>query len=556
MTSPRSLILTIAITAGITAAASGGALAGQGAAVQGAAVQGAARQGAAVLGAARQGAVGQGVPQVNKARAAAELSWQSFMARQAARLRPHSVPGTAPKSLAGTAAGGITRFAVTNIKSISRDTLQAQSPEIEPDTQTEPAVAIDAARPNIMTAVIQQGRNGPFGASADPGYATSHDGGRTWTDGNFPQLTTVVGGPFQLSSDPVVAFGPDGSDYIQTIALDETDARSAVTVQRSVDGGLTFAKPSLVVDDNNPDVFNDKNWIVVDSSPASPFRGRVYSVWSRFITTGTGASAVTTNPGTVSFSDNHGKTWSPIHFTSPLTDQDEGLIPLVHKDGAITVVYDHFVPSATNPNDGSDFETAQTSHDGGTTWGKQVAVGQFLGSGVPGMRTGGLPAAAIDPVTGHMFVVWQDTRFSSAGLNDIAFSVSADGGASWSTPRAVDPEIPGLDRFTPAVAAFGGKVYVSYRTRGASGTAPTVTENLVVSADGGRSFSHEIQVGPPSQVKFAAVSDESPPPVAFYGDYMGLAATSGNAELAWALSSRPPADEQFHQTMWGATVIP
>jgi hypothetical protein len=529
------LTLTVAIAAGITACVSGSALA----------ASGTARQGPA---------------QVNVARAAAEQSWQSFMARQAARLRPHSVPATATKSLAGTAAGGAAgsgvRLAITNAKGISRDTLPALTPEIEPDTQTEPDVVIDPARPNVITAVVQQGRNGPFGGSADPGYATSHNGGLTWTDGNFPQLTTVVGGPFQLASDPVAAFGPDGADYIQTIALDESDPRSAVTVQRSTNGGLTFGKPSLVVDDDSADIFNDKNWVAVDSSPASPYYGRVYSVWSRFITTGSGASAVTTNPGAVSFSDDHGKTWSPIHFTSPLTDEDEGLIPLIHKDGSITIVYDRFVPSATDPNAGNDFETAQTSYDGGVTWGKQVTIGQFLGSEVPGMRTGGLPAAAIDPVTGDMYAVWQDTRFNSAGLNDIAFSVSTDGGARWSAPRAVDPEVAGLDRFTPAVAAYGGKVYVSYRTRGASGSAPTVTEDLVASADGGATFGREHQVGPASEIKWAAVSDESPPPVAFYGDYMGLSATSREAELAWAVSSRPPGNEQYHQTLWGATVIP
>jgi hypothetical protein len=534
MASPRSLTLTVAIAAGIAACASGSALAAPGAGQQGPA-------------------------RVNVARTAAERSWTSFMARQAARDRPHSVPATAPKSLAGTATGGAAgsgiRLRVTNVKQTSRDTLPALTSEIEPDTQTEPMVAIDPARPNVMTAVIQQGRNGPFGGSADPGYATSHNGGVTWTDGNFPQLTTVVGGPFALASDPVAAFGPDGSDYIQTIAFGETDARSAVTVQRSADGGITFGKVSLVTDDNDVNIFNDKNWIAVDSSPASPFFGRIYSVWSRFITTGTGASAVTTNPGAVSFSDNHGKTWSPIHFTSPLTDEDEGLIPLIHKDGAITVVYDRFVPSATNPNAGNDFETAQTSHDGGVTWGPQVTIGQFLGSEVPGMRTGGLPAAAIDPVTGDMYTVWQDARFNSAGLNDVAFSVSTDGGLSWSAPRAVDPEVAGLDRFTPAVAAFGGKVYVSYRTRGASGAAPTVTEDLVASADGGRTFGREHQVGPASQIQWAAVSDEAPPPVAFYGDYMGLSATSREAELAWAVSSPPPGTGQFHQALWGATII-
>ena len=336
-------------------------------------------------------------PVVNTARQASIRSWQAFEARAAARFHPHAAAAVqAP--LAGTASGAAFSK-ITNVESASRDTLPS-SAEIEPDTQTEPSVAIDPANPAIITGVFQQGRNGPFGGSADPGYATSQDGGRTWADGNLPMLTTVVGGPFQLASDAAVAFGPDGSDYAQTIPFDETDARSAVAVQRSTDGGVSFGPPSLVVDDNNVNIFNDKNWIAVDNSPHSPHYGRVYSVWSRFITTGSGSSAVTYSPGAVSFSDDHGKTWSPFRLTTAATSDTEGLIPLISPDGSITVVYDHFVPSPANPNQGNDYETAQTSHNGGLTWSAPVTIGQFLGSEVPGMRTGELPAAAIDPAPG------------------------------------------------------------------------------------------------------------------------------------------------------------
>ncbi len=491
-------------------------------------------------------------PPVSTARAAALRAWQAFETRAAARLRPHPA-ARAQAPFAGTATG--TAFtSITNVKSISEDTLPSLSAEIEPDTQVEPDVAIDPGNPAIITAAFQQGRNAPFGGSADPGYATSQDGGRTWADGNLPLLTTVVGGPFQLASDPAVAFGPDGSVYAQTIPLDETDARSAVSVQRSTDHGISFGAPSLVVNDDNPDIFNDKNWITVDNFPRSPHYGRVYSVWSRFITSGTGSSAVTHSPGTISFSDDKGKTWSPIRFTGPATADTEGLIPLVHPDGSITVVYDLFVPDPANPDQGSDYETAQTSHDGGLAWSPPVTIGQFLGSEVPGMRTGELPAAAIDPVTGRMYVVWQDTRFSPAGLNDVVLSTSADGGRSWTAPRAVNPRVAGLDRFTPAVAANGGTVHITYRTRGANGTAPSVSEDYVASTDGGRTFGYEHQVGPAGPLRWAAVSDEVPPPVAFLGDYMGLAATAHKAELVWCLPSKPPVSGQYHQTAWASTV--
>jgi hypothetical protein len=484
-------------------------------------------------------------PGVFPARAAAEHAWQDFTARMMSRLHPHTVDSAASgaRSLAGTAVGQPVK--ITNVKSVSRDTLPANTSEIEPDTQTEPDIAIDPANPRITSTVFQQGRDAPFGGAQAPGYATSHNGGRTWVDGNLPLLTTATGGPFALASDAVVTFGQDGSAYAQTIPFNEANARSAVAVQRSTDAGLTFAKPSLVVDDNNVNIFNDKNWIVVDNNRRSRFFGRIYSVWSRFIATGSGSAAVTHSPGAVSWSDNHGKTWSPIHFTTGPKANTEGLIPLVHPDGSVTVIYDKTVGF-------NDLETAQTSRNGGATWSAPVTVGKFLGSGVPGVRTGGLPSAAIDPSTGRMYVVWQDTRFNPSGLNDIVLSTSVNG-QTWTAPQVVNPRVSGLDRFTPAVAAAGGAVYVTYRTRAAKGTAPTVTQDFIASTDGGKTFGYERQIGPPTVLQYAAVSDESPPPVAFLGDYMGLAATRREVELDWCVSSRPTVAELYHQSTWAAT---
>lgn len=490
-------------------------------------------------------------PTLSTAHLAAIHAEAALQARMAARAHPHhamSGPGAIP--LAGTAPGTATSR-LSGVQQISQDTLPA-APSIEPDTEVEPDVAVDPGNTAVITAAFQVGRDGNNGGAQDGGYATSTNGGRTWTDGNLPGLTTAAGGPFQHASDTAVAFGADGSDYVQTIPFDITDPRSAVAVQRSTDHGRTFGPPSLVVDDNSPQIFNDKNWIAADTNPASPFHGRLYSVWSRFITKGTGARSETNSPGTVSYSTNDGRTWSPFVFASAANADTEGLLPLVHPDGAVTIVYDLYVPSRK-----ADFETAQTSHNGGVTWSKPVTIGEFEGAGVPGMRTGGLPAAAIDPVTGNMYVVWQDTRYNPAGLNDVVLSESTDGGGTWSPPRVVNPEVAGLDRFTPAVAADGGNVYVSYRTRGDNGTAPDVSENYVVSTDGGATFSTEQAAGPPTVLQYAAVSIEGGPTVAFLGDYMGLAATARDARLLWCVASQPPVSgEQYHQTAWTGVVTP
>jgi hypothetical protein len=46
------------------------------------------------------------------------------------------------------------------------------------------------------------------------------------------------------------------------------------------------------------------------------------------------------------------------------------------------------------------------------------------------------PAAAIDPETGDLYVVWEDARFS--GSDETVITRSTDGGATWSTPTRVN----------------------------------------------------------------------------------------------------------------------
>ena len=91
---------------------------------------------------------------------------------------------------------------------------------VQPETQIEPSIAVNPANPKNVVAVYQEARIAD-GGDATNGYATSTDGGKTW-------------------SDPVI-FQDDNL------------------------GGL-----------------NDKNWIVVDNSDApGHHKGRVYVVWDR-----------------------------------------------------------------------------------------------------------------------------------------------------------------------------------------------------------------------------------------------------------------------------------
>jgi hypothetical protein len=204
---------------------------------------------------------------------------------------------------------------------------------------------------------------------------------------------------------------------------------------------------------------------------------------------------------------------------------------------------------------GGDFEVASTSTDGGLTFGPPVTIAEFLGAGDPGIRTGGLPAAAIDPTDDTIYVVWQDTRFRSDGHNDTVISESTDGGSTWSSPARVngpDPNGEVLDHFTPDVAAHSGVVHVTYLTRNFAGKKPSefLDQRYIVSADGGATFGGELILGPSTDLKYAAVVTGGR---RFLGDYFGVVANADVAHAAWTVALYEKKG-RFNQTMWSGTI--
>ena len=425
---------------------------------------------------------------------------------------------------------------------VSRETIQAAT-GAQPRTQVEPHIAVDPNNPQIVVAVVQQGRF-PDGGATAVGYATSHDGGQTWVAGDLPQLTVATGGPFERGTDPAVAFGPDGAVYAESLVFG--GPRSAIAVQRSDDGGLTFGPPVLAHDDSDASLFNDKDWIAVDTFAASPHRGRVYVAWDQGNSVG--------QPILLRFSDDRGKTWSPLVTVSSATSGGLGAIPLVQPNGALTVVYEDFTTG--------DEEVAQTSHDGGVSFAPPVTIGSFQGGALPDIRSGGLPAAAVDALTGNLYAVWEDRRFRNDGVRDIVISRSSDGGASWGALSRVNPDAANsrLDHFTPAVAALTGKVHVTYRTRDTSaGLSPLVDMRYIGSEDGGATFGSERVLGDPTDLRFASqttTNDCSSPPCYFLGDYMGVAVSTQAVHPVWCRAFQDPAAPTArNESTWSSRVV-
>src|SRR5690348_14909999 len=149
-------------------------------------------------------------------------------------------------------------LAKVNVLQISADPYtngtRQHATEVEPDT---------FSFGSSIVAAFQVGRFFNGGAS-NIGFATSTDGGKSFTLGFLPGSTVFAApsGPYARASDASVAFDArHGAWLISYLGLITTTVVDVV-VSRSTDGGVTWGNPVVI---NNDGHFNDKNWTVCDN---------------------------------------------------------------------------------------------------------------------------------------------------------------------------------------------------------------------------------------------------------------------------------------------------
>src|SRR5579875_812059 len=134
----------------------------------------------------------------------------------------------------------------------------------ETDTVVEPDVAVSPVDRNVAVAAAHDSRFADGGA-VDITVAWTADGGATWHHMPVQGITTATGGPYDRASDPVVAFGPDGTAYLSALVFDVNTCPSGIAVLRSTDGGQTWSKPVFAQKSARCAYDDDKNWLVVDN---------------------------------------------------------------------------------------------------------------------------------------------------------------------------------------------------------------------------------------------------------------------------------------------------
>ncbi len=447
-------------------------------------------------------------------------------------------------------------------------------PGSEPDTVVEPDVAVNPRNERNAVAAAHDSRYEDGGA-VSISVAWTKDAGRHWHHQPVRGVTSANGGSFSRASDPVVAFGPEGTAYLSILAVDIPGCRTAVVVVRSTDGGVTWSRPSVVHHSNSCKYSDDKNWLVVDNGAKSPHRGRVYQFWTPFRFADEAQNQYLGSPQVVRWSDDKGATWSRTSYVTPPDHGTQNSQPMVRADGSIVDTFYDFGAGGRSPDlvpggapesvprtqlaprrkalvsapiDASGPIVATVSTDGGRTWSTGTEVTNLGGGYADDVRCC-LFGADIDAVSGRMHVVW----LGGVDDTDPVYESFSDDGTQWSSPvRASRGDVSGVQNVNVDVSARGSKVYISYgQRRHPEQDGGFVQQQLVVSTDGGRVFGAPTPIGPVSELKYAAQAGGY-----FPGDYIGTTISKNLLYVVWAVSSKPPASSNspYHQVIWGTTL--
>ena len=328
--------------------------------------------------------------------------------------------------------------------------------------------------------------------------SVSFNGGADW------QEVVPSPSPFEFTGDPALAFDSRGRIYFANIADHEGQGGGnftgpTVVATFSDDGGLSWAPQQIVAKGqggidakgNGFEIFQDKDYIAVDTSATSSHRNRAYVTWSSFqskFSSGRSPSFFRV-PIMVSFSDD-GINWSPGKEISGFSaacsatisglpnecDLNQDSYPAVAPGGKVYVSFENFNTPAENQL------MVVSSTDGGTTWGNPVRVATLFDINFPQnvdgrdtltgcqLRYGVKANTAVDPSdsTGNtVYVVWADNKNGGPKTDptntDVLVGRSTDGGASW---KVYTVDSSANDQFYPWVAvAPNGRVDVGYMDR-------------------------------------------------------------------------------------------
>jgi hypothetical protein len=438
----------------------------------------------------------------------------------------------------------------------------------DPYPNNEPDVEVDPTDPQHMIA-----SSNDYGTCCDQFY-TTFDGGASWTTGNMSNL-----GPPRYGSDPVTVFDVKHGTVLHpslSYTANVYACNGDLVVSISKDGGVTWQPPLVVSHGSGCDLsatqlFNDKEWIVVDNNPASPHYGTAYLTWSLFLAHhgnyvssaiyeahSTDGGYTWSKPQEISGSDPALCTFQEDGVADGSCDENQFSVPTVAPNGTVYVAFENEQNQALwEPGEQFDDQYLLVkSADGGQTWSSPAFVAgledgtrdypvsvrerqTLTGYQVRVNSAGNIVAA---PSSGKLFLVFSDNRAGTRDSNhpvtntNVYVMTSTTGGASWSRPRLVDSS--STDQWFPwaEVDPTTGRVGIVYNDR-LSSNPSLYNASLAEQGVGGGFVKTVVSTAashPTQSLFFRAGVTGCELCATFHGDYINLSyGSDGTANLVW-----------------------
>lgn len=345
------------------------------------------------------------------------------------------------------------------------------------------------------------------------GFYESFDGGMTWpVQGHVPGYEGWTD-----NTDPVGAFDGFGNYYQLHLPYQffyNADGSHNFTVGKSQEPnpvqpaevisvsvrphGSTTATQWITTHNGHPDFIAtydsvggepDKQWITIDTNPASAHYNRIYAMWVVF------HGPFTPTPF-VSYADARADgthtAWSaPIPLPAPPHTPQGATYLLPHVDPS-GVLYTTITNEDPAHQSFATTISVDRSTDGGKTW--SVVSTPVNNAALPPLiypnttfRDGITDTFAVGnhlDAQGRypLYIAYED---HSAGIGNVLLTASYDGGATWTTPLQVNDNASPVDEFQPNLAvADDGTVSVNFYDRRlacpAAGTAEAAAAGIAL----------------------------------------------------------------------------
>jgi hypothetical protein len=370
----------------------------------------------------------------------------------------------------------------------------------------------------------------------------------SWAAGSrlyYANLTANCGSP--------CGTGPAFKGF-EGIAVSRTD-----DVVAAASGANSAWKAPVIAARQSSTTFSDKEQIWADNASSSPFFGNVYVCWASFLGQEFSPNAAPA-PLMVAVSHDGGNTWTQ-RLVSPAANNSErnpldGCTVRTDSNGVAYV----FGVGTLQQSGHQHFEFMSKSTNGGGTWTHPTPVagpvfqpgafdpvqGRPVIDGEAGARSDLAPAPSVDIANGAPTGADATNRIvlsyvsGTLAAPHVYFAESANGGGSWSTPRAIESAGDRGFYAAPAISPNGTDVYVTYNAFTTpfrdNTTDPRALVGVVLHADssadagtptGAFSEIHRGVPGDPRGSSANALTDE------FLGDYVYAAATRTYGTAVW-----------------------